>query len=456
MSAYRVLAILILSCGASIAAAGQFIDLGPLGGTTSQVGTPAVSGATPIPFLPGGLNDSGLVVGRGETSTPGTYHAAIWKAPAYTPQDLGVKTTDGSGNSVASAVNSLGVVVGTTATDSGTAAFRYTNGTMTLLPNAGPQNAGAAYCINAAGIVGGFSTDPNGQSAVLWDANNNYTDLRTALVGIGAGTYPERITGINATEAIGQFGIGANTVWSFTCNLTTHALALIPRYAGGQSIYATAVNGSNVIVGYGTNPNDSNHLDAVRYDATGGTTLLPAPAGTWITTRAMAINNGGDVVGWASTTNSPETAILWKGGQAHDLNTLYASSIPAGWILQAATAINTGGAIAGYGLDAAGETHAFLLAAPLLPGDADGNGVVDIADLSIILTNFDKSGMGWSQGDFDGNGAVDIADLSNLLTNFDKTAAAGAGLQAVPEPGALALLTAALFGLLACVWRKRQ
>jgi hypothetical protein len=80
--------------------------------------------------------------------------------------------------------------------------------------------------------------------------------------------------------------------------------------------------------------------------------------------------------------------------------------------------------------------------APLMAGDANGDGVVDFADLSKVLTNYDKTGLTWSDGDFNGDGAVDFADLSNVLTNFDKTAAAGR--TAVPEPSAFALLAAIL------------
>ena len=49
---------------------------------------------------------------------------------------------------------------------------------------------------------------------------------------------------------------------------------------------------------------------------------------------------------------------------------------------------------------------------------------MNILDLSILLANFDKTGMSWSQGDFNGDGSVGLADLSNLLVNFDKTSGA--------------------------------
>jgi hypothetical protein len=102
-----------------------------------------------------------------------------------------------------------------------------------------------------------------------------------------------------------------------------------------------------------------------------------------------------------------------------------------------------------------GDDGSGVVAAQALnPGDANGDGVVDINDLSKLLANYDKTGMQWADGDFDANGIVDINDLSKVLANYDRTFSAPAGVRAVPEPGSLALLAAGL-ALLACAWRKR-
>lgn len=51
----------------------------------------------------------------------------------------------------------------------------------------------------------------------------------------------------------------------------------------------------------------------------------------------------------------------------------------------------------------------------LCPGDLDGSGAVDLADLNQILANF---GTATSSGDADGNGFVDLADLNIVLSAF--------------------------------------
>ncbi len=53
------------------------------------------------------------------------------------------------------------------------------------------------------------------------------------------------------------------------------------------------------------------------------------------------------------------------------------------------------------------------------PGDLDGDGEVDLSDLSALLTHFGTvAGAGPEDGDIDGDGDVDLADLSELLTSF--------------------------------------
>ena len=93
---------------------------------------------------------------------------------------------------------------------------------------------------------------------------------------------------------------------------------------------------------------------------------------------------------------------------------------------------------------------AVVMTAAASPGDANGDGKVDINDLTIVLSHFGQTGMTWSQGEFTGDGTVDINDLTIVLSNFGKSSRSSAGdMAGVPEPGTLALLAAGLVGLLA-------
>ena len=77
----------------------------------------------------------------------------------------------------------------------------------------------------------------------------------------------------------------------------------------------------------------------------------------------------------------------------------------------------------------------------MTPGDANGDGRVDINDLTIVLANYGKTGMTWTQGEFTGDGTVDINDLTIVLANFGKTA--GSSLAAVSEPSTFVLFALA-------------
>ena len=56
-------------------------------------------------------------------------------------------------------------------------------------------------------------------------------------------------------------------------------------------------------------------------------------------------------------------------------------------------------------------------------GDANRDGVVNLADFNTLAANFGTtSGATWEQGDFTGDGAVNLADFNTLAANFGQTA----------------------------------
>ena len=70
--------------------------------------------------------------------------------------------------------------------------------------------------------------------------------------------------------------------------------------------------------------------------------------------------------------------------------------------------------------DPAGRNRGcYAAAAPGVPGDADGDGDVDLDDFVLLKQNFGAAaGATRAQGDFDGDGDVDLDDFVILKTNF--------------------------------------
>lgn len=84
-----------------------------------------------------------------------------------------------------------------------------------------------------------------------------------------------------------------------------------------------------------------------------------------------------------------------------------------------------------------------------LPGDVDGNGIVDVGDLALVVTNYGHSAVGWWSGDLNGDGEIDVSDLAILSTNYGKTLGAPVGggapqSAAAPEPTMMVLLLSGL------------
>jgi len=84
--------------------------------------------------------------------------------------------------------------------------------------------------------------------------------------------------------------------------------------------------------------------------------------------------------------------------------------------------------------------HIGLMLIAAAPGDANFDGLVDVAYLGIVGANFNADDMQWDTGDFNLDGITDVADLGILGANWSASQVTGNASALVPEPTTLSLL----------------
>jgi hypothetical protein len=95
--------------------------------------------------------------------------------------------------------------------------------------------------------------------------------------------------------------------------------------------------------------------------------------------------------------------------------------------------------------------HEGLVTLPVVTGDANLDGVVDVIDLGLLATNYGGStDIIWNNGDFNADGVVDVIDLGLLATYYGSGSLHGVQ---TPEPTTLGLLA---LGALGIIRRRRS
>jgi hypothetical protein len=90
---------------------------------------------------------------------------------------------------------------------------------------------------------------------------------------------------------------------------------------------------------------------------------------------------------------------------------------------------------------------------PLLAGDVDGDGVVDLDDFAVIRDNFLSTVEGRADGDLNFDRFVDWSDFRDWKTAFQ---AAGGNAAAIPEPSTVGLVLVAVATFLLGIRRRRR
>lgn len=253
---------------------GRSTDLGTLGGASNH---------------PAGLNDRGDAVGYAELPSGGV-HAYLWRAGVLT--DLG---TLGGERSLAWAVNNRGEVVGTSQVASGAFhPFRWRDGVMTDL---GTLDG-----------LEGTATGINDQGEIIGQAGNRAFRWRAGVLSELRGPHggPVRVTNINEHGTV----LGIETIGDYAAAwyLWTRAGLVDPGldvFSGGP-----ALNDADQILG-----TDWTNGSRAMIWQHGTRTLLPLPPGA-DQSSAQAINNRGQVAGFAWGPGRANQAVLWDHGRA--------------------------------------------------------------------------------------------------------------------------------------------
>jgi probable HAF family extracellular repeat protein len=308
-----------------------------------------------------GINDSGQITGAADTVVLGhTVQHAFLRSASGTMTDLGslgVETSELTYPDFGRGVNASGQVTGYgyyAFLGTSNHAFCYSGGTMTDVGNV----VGVSDCYGMAiadnGTIAGYKNSGSPR-AFIYSSGTTLTDLDL----LPGGTAKNVAYAINSagTKVAGSVYTAGNKANAAIWNGTTLATVIAPIYAGGNSV-AFGINSNGDVTGL---TNTTSSVTAPFIYSGGTMTALPGLGGTG--GRGLAINDIGQVVGYASISGSATNrAFVYSGGVMTNLSDPAVVTNFTGWDrLDQAWDINSSGCIVGYGTTTGGLQRGFLL-----------------------------------------------------------------------------------------------
>jgi hypothetical protein len=298
------------------------------------------------------INGAGQSVGYSVNATGGE-QPVLWSSS-------GTATPLGKGGAVGSqavAINAKGESVGYVKTTKGyDALLWHPGGTGTMLNDPGGQGFAEALAVNGSGHSVGYVKTATGDEAVLWAAKGH----ATVLDNVGGGTDSQALDINKAGFSVG-FSVTAGgdyeaVRWSPTGTAAT--TTVLNGLKGSVVSVALAENNHGFTIGYSDTAKGD---DAILWGPKGGIAAVLKDPGKMGVEYATAINENEESVGYAEISGGGTEAVVWtKNGTALNL----ATTLGSDWSDTKAVGINNAGDIIGYGSYQNGSTSgtfSFLL-----------------------------------------------------------------------------------------------
>lgn len=272
-----------------------------------------------------------------------------------------------------------------------------------------------ANAVNAFGlIVGGGILDDGRRAPFILD---HATGLGRFLLG-AAGTSVGAALAVNdAGAVVGTWSSGASThvFYAAPGEDAIDLNSLLPPSSTWQLRSAVAISNSGWIAGDGLY-NGAPRAFRGRFDGADPEPLPPLPGD--LSSSVDGINEAGVAVGYSLFFELPGarwTGVMWTADEVIDINTRLIDP-PADLWIEGIRGLNERGRLIARGVHGNGIRQ--LLLSPVCGADLDSDGLVDLQDLSLLLSCFGES---VCQYDTDGDADVDLQDLATVLSVFGQT-----------------------------------